>query len=65
MSDKFHTEMEVTKGKVLEMGYLAVGMLDDATAALEENDPKRAEGVKARRRNFPTGRMRLKKRCTD
>ena len=47
MSDKFHTEMEVTKGKVLEMGYLAVGMLDDALVALEENDPQRAEGVKA------------------
>ena len=64
MSDKFHTEMEVTKGKVLEMGYLAVGMLDDALVALEENDPQRAEGVKARKRSYPTGRMHLKKRCT-
>ncbi len=52
MSDKFHTEMEVTKGKVLEMGYLAVGMLDDAMAALEENDPQRAEGVKARKKEL-------------
>jgi phosphate transport system protein len=52
MSDKFHTEMEVTKEKVLELGYLAVGMLDDALVALEENDPQRAEGVKARKKEL-------------
>ena len=52
MSDKFHTEMEVTKGKVLEMGYLAVGMLEEALAALEENDPDRAEAVKERKKEL-------------
>jgi phosphate transport system protein len=52
MSDKFHTEMEVTKGKVLEMGYLAVGMLDDALVALEENDPQRADAVKNRKKEL-------------
>ena len=52
MSDKFHTEMEVTKGKVLEMGYLAVWMLEEALAALEENDPDRAEAVKKRKKEL-------------
>jgi phosphate transport system protein len=52
MSDKFHIEMEVTKGKVLEMGHLAVGMLEDAVLALEENDPQHAEAVKNRKKEL-------------
>jgi phosphate transport system protein len=52
MSDKFHTEMEATKGKVFEMGHLAVGMLEDAVLALEENDPDRAEAVKKRKKEL-------------
>jgi len=52
MSDKFHTEMEVTKGQVLGMGQLAVGMLEDAVLALEENDPLRAEAVKNKKKEL-------------
>src|SRR5512137_2183323 len=52
MSDKFHTEMEVTKAKVLGMGHLAVGMLEDAVLALEENDPLRSEAVKKRKKDL-------------
>ncbi|MCE5298557.1 MAG: phosphate signaling complex protein PhoU [Methanoregulaceae archaeon] len=52
MSEKFHTEMEVAKGKVLLMGHLAVGMLEDAVLALEENDPHRAEEVRKRKRDL-------------
>ena len=52
MSDKFHAELAETKEKVLGLGYLAVGMLEDALRALEENDPVRAEAVKARKRDL-------------
>lgn len=52
MSDKFHTEMDVTKGKVLGLGQLAVGMLEEAVLALEENDPVRAEAVKMRKKEL-------------
>ena len=52
MSEKFHTEMEMTKGRVLEMGHLAVGMLEDAMLALEENAPQRAEAVKKRKKEL-------------
>jgi phosphate transport system protein len=52
MSDKFHSEMAVTKGKVLGMGYLAVGMLEEAVLALEENDIHRAEAVKKRKKDL-------------
>ncbi len=52
MSEKFHTEMEVTKGKVLEMGQLAVGMLEDAVLALGDNDPQRAEAVRKRKKEL-------------
>lgn len=52
MSEKFHSEMEVTKARVLDMGHLAVGMLEDAVLALEENDPNRAEAVKRRKKEL-------------
>jgi len=52
MSEKFHTEMEVTKARVLEMGHLAVGMLEDAVTALTENDPSRAEAVKNKKKEL-------------
>jgi phosphate transport system protein len=49
MSDKFHAELAATKEKVLGLGHFAVGMLEDALRALEEDDPVRAGEVKARK----------------
>ena len=46
MSDKFHSEIAETKQRVLAMGYLAVGMLQEAMEAMKEHDPERAARVK-------------------
>jgi len=46
MSDKFHSEIAETKQRVLAMGHLAVGMLQEAMEAMKEHDPDRAARVK-------------------
>lgn len=52
MTDRFHDEMAEMKGKVLEMGLFAEGMLRDATDALKRNDIALAGDVKARKRSL-------------
>jgi phosphate transport system protein len=49
MSDKFHTEIDNTKERVLAMGQLAEGMLQEAMEALIENDPDRARAVREKK----------------
>ena len=52
MSDKFHSEIADTKQRVLAMGHLATGMLQEAMEALATNDTERAARVKESKRKI-------------
>jgi phosphate transport system protein len=52
MSDKFHSEIADTKQRVLAMGHLATGMLQEAMEALATHDTERAARVKESKRKI-------------
>jgi phosphate transport system protein len=52
MSEKFHIEMAEAKERVLAMGNLALGMLQDSMEALEKSDPDLAAQVKESRKRL-------------
>jgi phosphate transport system protein len=52
MSDKFHSEMADAKQRVLALGRLAIGMLQEAMEALATDDTDRAAQVKEKKRRI-------------
>jgi len=59
MSDKFHAEINRTRDRVLTLGGLAEGMLQDATEALRRNDAVLAGKVGERKMDLSTGTHEL------